>query len=277
MLGVFTGSDASGLGRFEEWLGRKVDFCTVFTGEASDQDFLSSPLFEVDRFQRRPVIWSIPLIYKGADLKIAARGDYDHLYRSVAYAIMLSETPSLVRPRVMVRTGWEQNGSWMTWTAVGKEAAFVSAFRRFVKVFRDVSSRFQFVWCPNIGQSNPSMTYPGDAYVDVIGLDVYHQPEWDPRSPTLAWAYMVTRPFGLQWHLEFARSRKKPLAFPEWGVSSDGFESYVINMARWIKSSELLFHSYWESNAEYPGALSGGQHRDTGEAFRQQFGCLSRP
>ena len=276
MLGVFTGSDASGLGRFETWLGFEVDFCTVFTGEASEQEFVASPKYESNKFEARPIIWSVPLIFKGANLIGAARGEYDRFYRNIADTILSSRSPRLFGSQIMVRTGWEQNGTWMTWAAAGKEAAFVAAFQRFVQVFRGVSSRYKFVWCPNIGQANPSLTYPGDEHVDVIGLDVYHQPKWDPKSPSLAWTYMVTRPFGLQWHLEFARARKKPMAFPEWGVSSEGFESYIHNMAKWIASSDLLFHSYWDSNADYPGAISGGQYPNTGEAFRLVFGKSHR-
>ena len=51
---------------------------------------------------------------------------------------------------------------------------------------------FRFVWNPDAGaftQSGYSVAaaYPGDAYVDVIGLDAYDQSWATPQTPTNAW------------------------------------------------------------------------------------------
>ncbi len=270
LLVIYAGSDQVSVTRFEAWLGRQVDCFSVHTGEKSWTDFDDGVGYQCDQFAdlQRTMIWSVPLIPAGVDLVDAAKGRFDDHYRRAAMTISGRRDD----PIIYVRTGWEQNGDWMKWAAKGKETAFIQAFQHFSDSFRTVSNRFRLVWCPNIGQNDPELTYPGDAHVDVIGLDVYHNPEYDPKTAAAAWSYMVTRPYGLQWHLQFSRAHKKPMAFPEWGVSTDGFGPYVANMAAWMRSSDVLYQAYWDSNAAYSGALSGGQYPSTGAAFRRAFG-----
>ena len=270
LLGIYAGSDPKNVTEFEAWLGRKVDFYSVHTSEASWAEFDSGVPYQRDQFADLPrmMIWSVPLIPAGATLPEAARGGYNTHYTRAAATIAAGRS----EPVIYVRTGWEHNGDWMKWAAKGQEAAFIAAFQQFTACFRAVSPRFRLVWCPVIGQNDPALTYPGDRHVDVIGLDVYHNPQWDPKEPKAAWVYMVTRPYGLQWHLEFSRTHAKPMAYPEWGVSSDGFGSYIANMAEWFRMSGVLYQAYWESNADYRGMMGSGQYPSTAAAFRRAFG-----
>ena len=87
--------------------------------------------------------------------------------------------------------------------------------------------QFRFVWNPDAGaftQSGYSVAaaYPGNAYVNVIGLDAYDQSWATPQTPTNAWA--STDLPALSAAAQFAVSNGKPLAFCEWGVAirSDG-------------------------------------------------------
>ena len=269
LLGVFAGNDPPAVKAFEAWLGRRVDFITVYTGDTSWEDFGRGPAYECDLLGSlgRPLNWSVSLIVAGATLQQAASGAYNEHYIQAARAI----ERRCSEPVIYVRTGWEQNGDWMKWAAKGREKQFIGAFQSFVTCFRAVSPRFKLVWCPNVGQNDPSLSYPGDFFVDVIGLDVYHAPQWDPADPVAAWNYMVTRRYGLQWHLQFARSHGKPIAYPEWGVRRDGFGFYITQMAEWFKASGVLYQSYWDSNADYPGMLHGGQYPSTAAAFRRAF------
>lgn len=221
----------------------------------------------------KPAVWSVPLIWAGATLADAAGGQCDSRWRAAARILSRHRPDQAI---VYVRTGWEQNGTWMKWAARNHERQFNDAFRRFVAVFRSVSIRFRFIWCPNIDQQDPSPTFPGVDFVDLIGLDFYHFPKWDPIEPLASWTHMVTRPYGLQWHLDFARRQKKPVVYPEWGVCSDNFGAYIDLMAEWCRSSDIFFHSYWDSNAAYPGQLTSGQYAATAVAFRSAFGLHSR-
>ena len=129
-----------------------------------------------------------------------------------------------------LRLGWEFDGSWMPWNATtpSAEASYAAYFRQIVTAMRSVSGQqFRFVWNPDAGaftQSGYSVAaaYPGNAYVDVIGLDAYDQSWATPQTPANAWA-STTLP-SLTAAQQFASSNGKPLAFSEWGVTirSDG-------------------------------------------------------
>ena len=53
--------------------------------------------------------------------------------------------------------------------------------------------------------------YPGDSYVDYIGLDLYDQVWGIPLNPSLAWPRYVTETNGLAWLSSFAAAHHKPV------------------------------------------------------------------
>jgi hypothetical protein len=270
LLGVHNGNDPKCVLRFEEWLGRKVDFHSQFLGESSWAVFDGGTGWALGLFAEldRPIAWSIPLLTDGATLAAAAAGAYNIHYSGVARAIDRARS----EPKIFIRTGWEFNGDWMKWASRGKEQDFIAAFRNFSQCFRQQSSRFEIVWCPNIGQHDPALSYPGDEYVDIVGLDFYYQPKWDPHGRAEdIWTYMVTRPFGLQWHLQFSRKHSKRMAFPEWGICANHLGPYIEKAAAWFSSSDVAYQAYWDSDADYPGQLSNGSYSESGTAFQRTF------
>ncbi len=95
-----------------------------------------------------------------------------------------------------LRLGWEFDGSWTNWAATtpSAEASFAGYFQQIVSAMRSVpGEQFRFEWNPDAGaftQSGYSVAaaYPGNAYVDVIGLDAYDQSWATPQTPTNAWS-----------------------------------------------------------------------------------------
>ena len=77
----------------------------------------------------------------------------------------------------MIRFGWEFNGNWFPWAAQGCASAFVRYFDDIVTTMRAVpGTHFTFEWNPtrgDLGVGNLSQYYPGNKYVDDVGLDVY--------------------------------------------------------------------------------------------------------
>jgi hypothetical protein len=66
-------------------------------------------------------------------------------------------------------------------------SAFVGAWRRIVNTFKsEGATNVVFVWNPNwadIGPNHWTDYYPGDEYVDWVGIDLYQfQPDSDPRT-----------------------------------------------------------------------------------------------
>ena len=260
---------------YEAWIGRTVDYIPGFTGSAGWKDYVGSPGYIAGVFGplALPIHWSVPLMADGGQLSAAAKGDYDNYWKSVATTI------ANVRPRdqvVYIRVGWEFNGDWQPWFARGKEADYIAAFDRFVTVFRHVSDRFKFDWCPNIGlnkssEMNPELAYPGDEYVDVIGIDFYWDTKWTHHDPVAAWESMVSRKYGLQWHQDFAAAHGKPTAVDEWGINSDGPE-YISSAAQWFKDHHMLWQNYWDNNSDFKGSLQDGSKPNAAAAYKKAFG-----
>lgn len=273
LLGAFVGNDVAGIQQFENWLGRHVDGILGYTGNANWADYDGSVGWAASLWSAidRPVLWSVPLIPNGANLEEAAKGSYnDHYLRA-------AKTLAAYRPQdavIYIRTGWEFNGNWFAWTTHGgKSQAFIGAFRQFVTTFRSVSNRFVFEWNVNIGDagSNPEEAYPGDAYVDIIGMDFYWNTQWDPADPVDAWNSMLNRQWGLNWHQQFAAAHGKPTAYSEWGIMSSSGAPYISLAKAWFDTHNVVYQTYWNSNSAFPGKLSDGQYGPAGDAYRNSF------
>ncbi len=273
MVGAYFGNDPDDLGSFEAWLGRDVDNVLFYLNDWSWKDFDSSIAWAVDLWKPSgtPVIWSVPIVVSGSTLEEAAAGAFDAHYLKAATAIAESRTDF---GPIYVRVGWEFNGSWMPWSAQGHEDAFIAAFRAVVDTFRSVSDGFKFVWDVNLGGTyDPAKAYPGDDYVDVIGMDFYSNKQWDPADPLAAFQSKVDQPYGLQWQQDFAQVHGKQTAISEWGVNTDDMGAYVEAAARWFAKHDMVYQNYWASDyANYDGRLQDGSKPNVGEAFRDAFG-----
>ena len=161
----------------------------------------------------------------------------------------------------MLRLGWEFTGNWYPWqvTNATDAANFAAYFRNIVTSMRSVPGQsFKFVWNPNAGNSfgntyTPEQAYPGSAYVDYVGIDVYDQGWSSPATPQNAWANQLSQSWGLNWLSSFAAEVGRPIVFPEWGVEirSDGHgmgdDPYFINQfAAWIVQHNVAWTAYFE-------------------------------
>ena len=99
---------------------------------------------------------------------------------------------------LFIRWGAEMNGDWYSWS--GSEngddpAAYIAAYQHIHNIFTEVgATNVAWVWAPN-ADSNPGGTsptswnnwenyYPGNAYVDWVGIDGYN---WGPTSSGDVW------------------------------------------------------------------------------------------
>ena len=116
---------------------------------------------------------------RSAGLAQCAAGNFNSHWVTLANNLLkrnLSDT--------IMRPGWEMNGDWFDWSAGGHEASYIGCFRQIVNSMRSVSGQdFTFVWNPSIGTSNSlaDKAYPGDSYVDYVGIDTY---DWVWRADT---------------------------------------------------------------------------------------------
>lgn len=118
-------------------------------------------------------------------------GNCDTYIRGFAQALL---TPPMNQLRFLIRFGHEMNLRDSLWWPghTGQDAsAYVAAWRHVHDVFSQVNAvNAEWVWSPNY-ESNPlddwndrNNYYPGDGYVDWIGVDGYNwgSPRWDTFS-----------------------------------------------------------------------------------------------
>lgn len=84
-----------------------------------------------------------------------------------ARAIKAFGHPVYLRPMIEMNGGWYEGYSQ-------QPAAFIQAWRRIWRIFHRVGAAdVTWVWCPNVTPAVWDPYYPGDRYVDVIGVDGY--------------------------------------------------------------------------------------------------------
>jgi hypothetical protein len=207
---------------------------------------------------------------------------------NAAYVTLAQTLVAAGQGDAYLRLGWEFDGSWMPWAATtpSAEASFASYFQQIVTAMRSVpGEQFRFVWNPDAGaftQSGYSVAaaYPGNAYVNVIGLDAYDQSWATPQTPANAWASTALP--ALTAAQQFASAHGKPLAFTEWGVAirSDGHglgdDPYFIDqMAAWMENpaNDVTYETYFDDNSGGVNSLiTGGSFPNSLAAFGASFG-----
>ena len=195
-----------------------------------------------------------------------------------------------------LRLGWEFDGNWYAWDALtpAAESNYAKYFQQIVTAMRSVPGEaFKFVWNPDasafVGQSVVSnysvdLAYPGSAYVDYVGLDVYDQSWVTPLTPANAWAN-TTLP-ALSAAKSFAAAQSEPMAVSEWGVAirPDGHglgddPLYVNNLIAWMTNptNGVAYESYFNYNTLPSGGdtnaeLTGGNFPNSLAAFSADLG-----
>jgi hypothetical protein len=123
------------------------------------------------------------------------------------------------------------NGSWAPWEGSingNTPAAYVAAWQHVVSIFRSAgATNVSWVWAPNCGPTSTiSSYYPGDSWVDVIGLDGYN---W---GSSLGKWQSFTDVFGASYDIVTALSATKPVVITETASAEAGGDK-----AAWITSA----------------------------------------
>lgn len=285
-LAVYKGAGCEGKPRiagFERWLGRPIDRVVDFLARDSWQKMVDSTRWISGCWRGAPyaLALSVPMLPNGKDntLRAGADGAYDRYFQEIARILVADGHAGAV-----IRLGWEFNGGWYPWAAKKDPKAWVAFWQRIVTTMRGVpGAAFKFDWNPTLGwQQVPSdQVWPGDGYVDIIGLDVYNQ-TWDKgvKTPEQRWDDLMNQSFGLKWHADFARKHGKPMSFAEWGTGTrpDGHGGgddplFVKNMAAWIRAHPVLYQGYWDYPApDFNAEVSRGKLPESGAELRRQFG-----
>ena len=293
-LGVYAGSGSpDAVAAFEARLGRRVS--QVHDYQPQDQwstlDDIHWPLerWTPSRYSQH-VVYSLPMLPdSGGTLAQGASGAFNEHFRTLALALVANGSGSAT-----LRLGWEFNGTWFKWSINTPNGAadYAAYWRQIVTTMRSVpGADFKFDWCPtnissyvNGKQLDAASAYPGDAYVDYIGMDVYAQ-SWSARraDPAARWQEHMNEKDGLKWHRDFAAAHGKPMTFPEWGIahrrdSNGGGDApyYIERMYEWIRTNHVAYHNYFEfSDPSIDSKLFAGNSPRASKRFIELFGASS--
>jgi hypothetical protein len=124
---------------------------------------------------------------------------------------------------------------------LGTPADYIAADRHVVSIFRSQgATNVRWVWQMTgyAFRARPSDRryaanwYPGDAYVDVVGADVYNWSHCYGHNDPWTSLASLTGPV-----LSFARAHGKQASFPEWGSANDSRRAQWLTDARTFMSS----------------------------------------
>ena len=233
------------------------------------------------------MIWGVPMIPNtGASLATEATGAYNGYFTTVASNLVAHGYGSSI-----VRLGWEFNCGCQPWYTGSDSSDFVRSFQNIVTSMRSVAgANFKFEWNPDIGDrgvGNLANFYPGDSYVDLVGMDLYDI-SWNsyPGADALFNSF-VTQPDGLNWLAAFGAAHNKPLVFPEWGlgwgvcstggapVSGSGETcggdnpTFINDMAGWVSTHDVAEITFWDYGTS---SVDNGSSPNTEQALAAAFG-----
>ncbi len=230
---------------------------------------------------KREIVLSVPMLTGGdGSFEPGREASYDRHFRRLGRRLVAGGLGDAV-----LRIGWEANADFFGWSSTAHPARYAAYWRHIVRSLRGAKGeRFRFDWTMAIGPgtSEPGPAYPGDRYVDYIGLDVYDQYFDDALAdPALRWQDFVVRPHGLAWHAAFAEIHGKPMSYPEWGLAlrSDGNGGgdnpyFIEAMHDWIEANDVAYHHYFDYDTDQiRSRISDGQFPQAAIRFRELFGA----
>lgn len=153
----------------------------------------------------------------------------------------------------VIRLGAEMNGTWeadFIGTTTQEQNLWATCFANEVTALRQVAGEsFLIDWNPNAAVENIPYAnfYPGNAYVDILGLDQYDASSQSNSGVTFA--QLASEPAGMDNFEAFAAAHGKPMSFPEWGLyaSPAGDDAQFIDgMGSTVENGNFAFEAYYD-------------------------------
>jgi hypothetical protein len=219
-LGVFnSGAPASAttVANYTAEVGRRPDIVLWYTDFGGNL-LTSEEMSTLTETGQAPMVTWEP---HNQSLSAIAGGSYDSYLRSTARKAR--EWPG----ELMVRFAHEMNGPWYPWS--GSPTTYVAAWRHIVTIFREEgATNVKWVWAPNVDRNGAmpfSEYFPGESWVDYLGLDGYN---WG-NTPGNSWN-SLKEVFAAS-YAKITSLSQKPLFITETASSETGGSK-----AEWIRT-----------------------------------------
>lgn len=262
------GSDPSRAAAFAAWRGRELDVVVDWSARATWEDIVNPDwLYRAWKGTPYAKVFGVAMLPEAdptATLTECARGAYEEKWLEFGSRIAASG----IADETIIRLGWEFNGDWYKWSA-REPAEWIACWRHIVTAVERNAPNLRWDWSVNRGVghglTDPREAYPGDAFVDIVGVDSYDM--WPGVQSEAQWQEHLAGPFGLLAWKDFAREHGKKLSVPEWGVfpgpRSEGQNGgdnalYVRRMNEFFASlgSLLAYEAYFnDAGGYYGGAI----------------------
>ena len=161
--------------------------------------------------------------------------NYDNLLsgRYDRYIAHLARQIAAIGRDVYIRFGHEMNGDWYPWSGERLGADKFIAVYQYVKDVFDKNGAENAKWVFSVNwedvpkRNNYTLYYPGDAYVDYIGIDGYN---WGDTQEWSRW--MSFKEIFRERYEDIVRNFKKPVIISEFSSSGSGGDK-----AAWAKEA----------------------------------------
>ena len=204
------------------------------------------------------------------------RGDYDAHWRAWA------DEAKQFGQRVILRFGFEMNGDWFDWGQ--QPEAFIAAWRRVHHIVRvdAAATNVEFMFSPNVEwDANKPLTkielyYPGDRFVQLLGLDGYNfgdsHSQWH-RWQTYASVFEASIEKMSQW--------PQALYLAEIGVADDArksiwLEDFLQSVQNDPRVSGFIYFNHYDHRKGEPNWLLNSDAK-TLEVFRNWLQAAVTP
>jgi beta-mannanase len=175
-------------------------------------------------------------------LRSIADGAHDAYIRSWAKGLAAYGKP------VRLRFAQEMNGNWYPWSvsSYGNSAAeFVAAWRHVHDLFRGAGAgNVLWVWSPvALPESINAQEYPGDRYVDMVGLSLFNGGAQLKYTRWQSFAAKLSRPLEILQRI----APGKPVEISEVGVAERGGSkaSWIQDMFKTLAATPQIVSLIW--------------------------------
>lgn len=182
------------------------------------------------------------------------------------FAAGACRSAALTHQPVLIRMFHEMNGNWFAWSVgyerdgkpVNSDESYIAAWRKVHDVFQQrCGDDVLFIWAVNhfnVGQGTSFMgTYPGDEYVDLVGIDGYN---WGTKA---AWGWQDFYAIFQDGLCTLERETTKPILIAEVGSSEAGGDKprWIRDLMANIEARERLAGFVWLNHQKYEVQIDG--------------------
>lgn len=174
-----------------------------------------------------------------------SEGKYDQNMRDICTVM------GGLKSSVTLRWGHEMDdGSGQFIWAGWKPADYIAAFHRMIDICREAAPNIRIMWSP-LGDEGMEAYYPGDDYVDIVGISVFGLQQWDQDKFDHDRSYNEV----MEPRYRRAAAFGKPVVVAELGYSGD--QAYVDSWENAVRVARpdlqnLVGVVYFDQREVYP-------------------------